>query len=184
MEKKKQISRTYEIVTMALMAGVMCILGPMSIPIGLVPISFTNLVIYLAVYLLGAKKGTISYLIYLLLGIFGLPVFSGYTGGLSKLGGPTGGYLIGFIFMALITGYVIEIFKYQTMLSILGMVLATFIAYFFGTEWFVIQMKCSVKYALGVCVFPFLIGDLIKMIIASLLGPVIRKQLGKADLLS
>ena len=77
----------------AIMAALMCILGPMSIPIGAVPISFTNLVIYLTVYLLGAKKGCISYLIYMLLGVVGLPVFSGYTGGIAKLAGPTGGYL-------------------------------------------------------------------------------------------
>ena len=59
----------------AIMAALMCIFGPMSIPIGVVPISFTNLVIYLTVYLLGAKKGCISYLIYMLLGVVGLPVF-------------------------------------------------------------------------------------------------------------
>ena len=60
----------------AIMAALMCILGPMSIPIGAVPISFTNLVIYLTVYLLGAKKGCISYLIYMLLGVVGLPVLT------------------------------------------------------------------------------------------------------------
>ncbi|MFR3344509.1 MAG: biotin transporter BioY [Anaerobutyricum sp.] len=85
----------------AIMAALMCILGPMSIPIGAVPISFTNLVIYLTVYLLGAKKGCISYLIYMLLGVVGLPVFSGYTGGIAKLAGPTGGYLVGFILLGL-----------------------------------------------------------------------------------
>ena len=90
----------------AIMAALMCILGPMSIPIGAVPISFTNLVIYLTVYLLGAKKGCISYLIYMLLGVVGLPVFSGYTGGIAKLAGPTGGYLVGFILLALISGMV------------------------------------------------------------------------------
>ena len=96
--KSKQLIRTYDITTIAIMAALMCILGPMSIPIGLVPISFTNLVIYITVYLLGRKKGVISYVIYLLLGVFGLPVFSGYSSGLAKLGGSTGGYLIGFIF--------------------------------------------------------------------------------------
>ena len=83
-------SKTYEITMTALMAAVTCILAPLSIPIGPVPISFTNLAIYLSLYLLGWKKGTISYLIYLLLGLVGLPVFSGFTGGPSKLAGPTG----------------------------------------------------------------------------------------------
>ena len=78
-------TKTYEITMTALMAAVTCILAPLSIPIGPVPISFTNLAIYLSLYLLGWKKGTISYLIYLLLGLVGLPVFSGFTGGPAKL---------------------------------------------------------------------------------------------------
>ena len=80
-------SKTYEITMTALMAAVTCILAPLSIPIGPVPISFTNLAIYLSLYLLGWKRGTISYLIYLLLGLVGLPVFSGFTGGPAKLAG-------------------------------------------------------------------------------------------------
>ena len=80
-------SKTYEITITALMTAVTCILAPMSIPIGPVPISFTNLAIYLSLYLLGWKKGTISYLIYLLIGLVGLPVFSGFTGGPAKLAG-------------------------------------------------------------------------------------------------
>lgn len=79
-------SKTYEITITALMTAVTCILAPMSIPIGPVPISFTNLAIYLSLYLLGWKKGTISYLIYLLLGLVGLPVFSGFTGRSCKAG--------------------------------------------------------------------------------------------------
>ena len=101
-------TKTYEITITALMAAVTCILAPLSIPIGPVPISFTNLAIYLSLYLLGWKKGTISYLIYLLLGLVGLPVFSGFTGGPAKLAGPTGGYIIGFIAMAIIAGLVID----------------------------------------------------------------------------
>ena len=101
-------SKTYEITMTALMAAVTCILAPLSIPIGPVPISFTNLAIYLSLYLLGWKRGTISYLIYLLLGLVGLPVFSGFTGGPAKLAGPTGGYIIGFIVMAVIAGLVID----------------------------------------------------------------------------
>ena len=99
----------YQITFMALMAAVTCILGPLSVPIGQVPISLTNLVIYFTVYVLGAWAGTGSYCIYLILGAVGLPIFSGFAGGLGKLLGPTGGYLVGFIFMALIGGLVIEL---------------------------------------------------------------------------
>ena len=98
-------SNTYAMTMIALMTAVTCILAPLSIPIGPVPISLTNFAIYLSLYLLDWKKGTISYFIYLLLGFAGLPVFSGFTGGVAKLAGPTGGYIVGFIPMAIIAGF-------------------------------------------------------------------------------
>ena len=75
--------------------AVTCVLGSLALPIGPVPISLTNLVIYFSLYA-GDENATISYLVYLLLGLF-LPVFSGGAGGPGKLFGPTGGYLFGFI---------------------------------------------------------------------------------------
>ena len=98
------------IALIGLMAAVTCIMGPLSIPLPFspVPISLTNLAIYLTIYVLGMKKGTLSYIIYLLLGFAGLPVFSGFTSGSAKMLGPTGGYLIGFIFLAIICGIFIE----------------------------------------------------------------------------
>ena len=156
-------SKTYEITMTALMAAVTCILAPLSIPIGPVPISFTNLAIYLSLYLLGWKKGTISYLIYLLLGLVGLPVFSGFTGGPSKLAGPTGGYIIGFIVMAWI--------------QLIGMIVGTIICYLFGTIWFCLVANYTFKAALAVCVIPFIPADLVKMIIAMIIGPMIKKRI-------
>ena len=95
-----QKNKTYALTATALMTAVTCILAPLSVPIGPVPISLTNFVIFLSLYLLNWKKGTLSLLIYLLLGLAGLPVFSGFAGGIAKLAGPTGGYIIGFIPMA------------------------------------------------------------------------------------
>lgn len=182
--KTKQTTLSIQqMAVIALMTALTCILGPLSIPIGAVPISFTNFVIYLTIYLLGTKLGTISYCIYLLIGLAGLPVFSAYSGGPAKLAGPTGGYLIGFILMAVISGLFIEKSHYKTGFSILGMIIGTMTAYLFGTIWFIFQAKCTIWYALTVCVFPFLIGDGIKIIIASKLGPLIRKALQSAHLL-
>lgn len=110
--QKKKFSLT-QLIFMALMAAVMCIAGPLAVPIGPVPITLTNLVIYIAVWVLGTAQGTISYCLYLLLGMVGLPVFR-YAGGLGKLAGPTGGYLIGFIAMALIGGIVMEVSHQKT----------------------------------------------------------------------
>ena len=90
---------TYAMVVTALMAAVTCILAPLSVPIGPVPISLTNFAIYLSLYLLDWKKGTLSYLIYLLLGLVGLPVFSGFTGGLAV--GSSQSKISGFLTIAL-----------------------------------------------------------------------------------
>ena len=81
--QKKKFSLT-QLIFMALMAAVMCIAGPLAVPIGPVPITLTNLVIYIAVWVLGTAQGTISYCLYLLLGMVGLPVFSGYAGTLPE----------------------------------------------------------------------------------------------------
>ena len=96
--------RTKQMVLIALMTAVTCVLGPLSIPLPFspVPISLTNFAIFLAIFVLGMKSGTISFIIYLLLGAVGVPVFSSFRGGFQVLAGPTGGYLIGFIFLALI----------------------------------------------------------------------------------
>ena len=162
-------TNTYAMAVTALMTAVTCILAPLSIPIGPVPISLTNFAIYLSLYLLDWKKGTISYILYLLLGLVGLPVFSGFTGGL--------GNIIGFIPMAIIAGIVIDKFS-QRWIQILGMIVGTAICYAFGTAWFCIQAGYTVSAALAVCVIPFIPADLIKMVIAMIIGPEIRKRLG------
>lgn len=175
MEKRK--ITTQQMVLVAIMTALTCILAPFSLPIGPVPISLTNLVIYFSLYLLGWKLGTLSYVIYLLIGLVGVPVFSGFTAGPAKLFGPTGGYLIGFIPMAIIAGIVIDKFS-QRWIQILGMIVGTAICYAFGTAWFCIQAGYTVSAALAVCVIPFIPADLIKMVIAMIIGPEIRKRLG------
>jgi len=165
------------ITTTALMTAVICILAPLSIPIGPVPISLTNLAIYFTMYILDTKRGTIAYLIYLLLGLAGLPIFSNFTGGPQKLFGPTGGYLIGFIPMALITGLVVDRFYKKRILCIAVMEASTWICYLFGSAWLMVSMKITFKAALMAGVIPFIIEDFIKMALAGIFGPVLRDRL-------
>lgn len=167
----------------AVITAVTCILAPLSIPIGPIPISLTNLVIYFGLYVLGRKNGCISYLIYLLIGLVGLPVFSGFTGGPGKLFGPTGGYLIGFIAMAFLAGTVIDRFYSKWYLCLLGMILGTVVCYGFGSAWLAYQAGIPFRAALLTGVLPFIPGDLIKMILALIIGPKLRKQLQCAGLL-
>ena len=184
---EKTSTRSLSVLQMALigvMTAITCILGPLSIQIPgtPVPISFTNLAIYITLYVLGMKAGTISYLIYLLLGVVGLPIFSGFTGGPAKLAGPTGGYLIGFIFMALIAGFFIDRFPKKYWLHVIGMVVGTAVCYLFGTVWLAYQANMGFYAALGAGIIPFIPGDLAKIIIALIAGPMIRKWLRTAGL--
>lgn len=179
--REKQLS-IQQIAVIGVMTAVICILAPFSIPIGVVPISFTNLAVYLALYVLGVKKGTISYLVYLCIGLVGVPVFSGFTSGPGKLFGPTGGYLIGFILMAVIAGIFIDKFTDKMYLCFLGMVLGTAVCYLLGTLWLAYQGGMNFQAALAAGVIPFIPGDLVKIVIAMLIGPQIRKQLIKAGL--
>lgn len=180
--KKKGVGSVKNIAVIGVITAVTCILAPLSIPIGDVPISFTNLVIYFGLYLLGTKRGTISYIVYLLIGLVGVPVFSSFTAGPGKLFGPTGGYLIGFIPMALIAGIVIEKSGRKFIPGMIGMIVGTAVCYAFGTVWFVLVMKTSVQAALTMCVYPFIVFDIIKMVLAALIGPQIYGRLVQANL--
>ena len=137
------------------------------------PISLTNLVIYFGLYILGTRRETVSYIVYLLIGLVGVPVFSGFTAGPAKMFGPTGGYLIGFIPMAVIAGIFIEKSGRKLVLGMIGMILGTAVCYIFGTVWFVLVMKTSVQAALTMCVYPFIVFDIIKMVLAAWIGPQI-----------
>lgn len=170
---------TRRLVLIAMVTAITCILAPFSIPIPIspVPISLTNLVLLISIYVLGWKDATVSYLVYLLLGAFGLPVFSGFAGGLGKIAGPTGGYLTGFIFMTIIAGIFVERYTERRILVITGMVLATMVAYVFGTAWLAFQMELPFTGALSIGVIPYLPGDTVKIILAVLTGPVLRSRL-------
>lgn len=171
------------IAMIGVVTAVTCVLAPLSLPIGPVPISLTNLVIYFSLYLLGTVDGTLSYLIYLLIGLVGLPVFSGGTGGPGKLFGPTGGYLIGFIPMAVIAGIMIERFRSKWYLCLAGMVVGTAVCYAFGTVWLAYEAQMKPMEALWAGVIPFIPGDLIKMVLALIFGPQIKKRMEKAGVL-
>ena len=141
MEKVEKRSKLYPLVAAAVVAAVLCVVGPWTIPIGPVPISLVTLVISLAVYLLGAKLSTASVLVYLLIGAVGLPVFSNYGAGLAKVVGPTGGYLVGYLALAFVGGLFVERFHGSGRWGALGLVIGTAALYALGTAWFVVQME-------------------------------------------
>ena len=169
-------SKTHIMVATALMTAVTCVLAPMSITIGPVPISFTDLVVYFSLYILGWKMGTISCIVYILIGMVGLPVFSGFSGGIAKLVGPTGGYIIGFIPMAVIAGLGIEK-SGKRLFHFIAMLIGTAVCYALGTVWFCVVTDTTAAAALSLCVFPFIPVDIAKMAIAMIVGPMFQKRL-------
>lgn len=172
---------TKQLTTIGVMTAVTCILGPLAIPLSFspVPISLTNLAIYISIYVLGTKSGTISYIVYLLLGLVGLPIFSNFTGGLAKLAGPTGGYLIGFIFLAIVGGIFVDHFQGKIYMHAIGLVIGTAICYLFGTLWLAFQAHLTFEAALWAGVIPYIPGDIAKVVIALIIGPQLRKQIKK-----
>ena len=139
---KNQKITTYQMAVTAVMAAVLCVLGPLTVPIGAIPISLANFVICLTAWLLGPKFGTLSVVIYLAIGLIGVPVFSA-----------------------------------------VGLVLGDAACYVLGTAWFVFQMQCDLGYALTVCVYPFIVLDLAKIVVSCIVGALLRKRLVQAGVL-
>ena len=176
--------------SIALMTAVLCVVSPFSIPIGPVPVTFSVLMIFLSVRILGTKNGTICVALYLLAGFIGLPVFSGFAGGAGRILGPTGGYLIGYIPMALIAGVFMQNAHEKSRRGIAvrmtGMLLALAVLYILGTGWFVFMMNSeslggsggmTFRRALALCVIPFFPFDLIKIVCAEILGGLLRSRI-------
>lgn len=176
----KRNTPVYTMAAAAVMAAVLSVTAPFALPIGPVPISLATLVVYLAVYVLGWQKGTMAVLIYILLGAAGMPVFSGFAGGLGKLLGPTGGYILGYLPLALISGLVIDRFPRNRLMQLVGMVLATAVLYVLGTIWFCFAMDSTLAPALTACVIPFLPGDMTKILVSLGAGPILKARLDQA----
>lgn len=178
-------TKTKNLVLCALCAAITCVLAPISIPIEPVPISLCTFAVMLAGVLLGAKFGFISQLIYVLLGAAGVPVFAGYKAGLSSIAGMTGGYIVAYPVLALITGFLYWKFgkgktgTARVLWMLLSMVTGTIVLYAFGTAWFCVVSGTGVAAALGLCVIPFLPGDFLKMAVVILISLPIEKALAR-----
>lgn len=178
-------TKTRNLVLCAMCAAITCILAPISIPIGPVPISLCTFAVMLAGVLLGAKFGFISQLIYVLLGAVGVPVFAGYSAGLSCIAGMTGGYIVAYPVLALLTGLLYWKFgknqkgKLRIAWMLIAMIVGTVVLYAFGTAWFCAVSGTGLVAALGMCVVPFLPGDALKMIVVALISLPIEKAIAK-----
>lgn len=163
------------------MAALIALCSWISIPMGEVPITLQTFAVFLAVGLLGGKLGTISVLVYVLLGAIGVPVFAGFSGGIGVILGTTGGYIVGFIFSALFMWLIEHIFGNKAIISIISMVMGLIICYAVGTIWFmVVYTKNTGAIGLGSvlswCVIPFIIPDIIKIALAFIITNRVKKH--------
>lgn len=171
--------KTKELALTGVMAALICVIAPIVVPLPAspVPLSLATFMVYMAGAVLGAKMGTLAVAVYLLIGAIGLPVFSGFAGGLQKLVGVTGGYLIGYLPCAFLTGLGVKGKAEKKWLLPAFAVAGTVVLYILGTAWFMIQTKNTLAASLGMCVVPFLPGDAIKIVAVSLLAWPIRKAI-------
>ena len=142
-----------------------------SIPLYPVPLTLQTLFTLLAAMTLGSVMGASSQIIYVLLGIIGLPVFAGFKGGIGILFGPTGGFLFGFIISAYVIGRIIELKKEKNFFYyLLAGLIGTLIIYIAGIAQLSLVTGIGVKKAITVGMFPFLPGDILKVIAASFIA--------------
>ena len=176
MTKKHSISVRAMVFT-AIMAAVICVFAPFSIPMGAVPISLATFAVYLTAALLGKTKSCAAVTVYILIGLVGVPVFSGFMGGFAVLSGMTGGYILGYLPCAFLTALFTQHFSGKLWAMALGMTLGTVALYALGTAWFMILTGSELVAALAACVLPFLIGDITKIAAACALALPLRKKL-------
>ena len=177
MQTKKM--KTLDMVYIALFACLMAICSWISIP-GEVPFTLQTMGVFLAIGLLGGKRGTLAVLVYILMGVIGLPVFSGFSGGIGKLVGVTGGYIVGFLASALVMWAMEALLGKKKWSLALSMVIGLLVCYAFGTAWFMVLYTNSkgaitLGAVLGMCVIPYIIPDVIKIAVALLLTNILKR---------
>lgn len=167
-----------DIAFVALFVSLMAVCSWISVPAA-VPFTMQTFAVFLTSALIGGRLGTITVIVYLLLGATGVPVFAGFSGGISELLGPSGGYLIGFVFSALVMWAAESVSDGSFRSVTVSMVPALLICYAFGTAWFVIVYtktsgSIGIGAALSMCVLPYIIPDVLKIFLASALARKLR----------
>lgn len=163
----RQNTKTQDLVYIGIFAAIIAVCSWISIP-STVPFTLQTMGIFTTVGILGGRRGTLAVLIYILLGTIGVPVFAGFSGGIGVVLGTTGGYIVGFLFSALIMWGMEKIFGNGKWVVIISMFLGLIGCYAIGTIWFMgVYARNSGAIGLGTvlswCVIPFVIPDFVKI---------------------
>ena len=163
------MNNTKKLIYAALMTALIIVCSWISIP-AVVPFTLQTFAVFCALGFLGCGYGGLAIAAYILLGAFGLPVFSGFVGGVGRLFGPTGGYIWGFLLSAVLFGIVKKLLGEARLSDFFAMLAGLVGCYSFGTIWFVQVYSggsdMTYASALSVCVLPFILPDLLKIIVA------------------
>lgn len=171
-------AKTTQRLTLAALMGALCaVLSQIQIPLPPVPLSLSLVAVYLAGALLGSAWGAAAIGGYVLLGAIGVPVFAGFSGGISVLFGPTGGYIFGYVLCAALTGRIVRSLGFSRRALWFSMAAGTLLCYALGTSWFMLTSGTGLWGALGACVLPFLPGDALKIALAVSLCIKLQKPL-------
>ena len=172
-------NRTQDMVYIALFSVVIAVCAWIVIPMA-IPFTLQTFAVFLTVAVLGGKRGVLAVLLYLLLGAIGIPVFSGFTGGIGILLGHTGGFIMGFLLAALFMWAAERLFGRKSVVLAVSMLIGLLICYVFGSLWYRMvyapDAEGGMKAVLATCVLPFVLPDLLKI---ALVFPV-RKRIKKA----
>lgn len=174
MDNTKTTFKTADLVYIALGAVIIAICSWIYIPT-VVPFTMQTFAVFAVLSILGGKRGTMAVTIYLIIGAIGAPVFAEFTSGIGIILGNTGGYMVGFILIGLIYGLAVKVFGKKLWVEIVAFVIGIFVCYAFGTAWFMFVYAresgaVGLMTALGWCVFPFIIPDLVKLALALVLA--------------
>lgn len=193
MEQKTVSVKTSAQIRAAVLCGLFAaftaVFSQISLPIGPVPISCSLIAVYLAGLFLPVKTAALSQLVYLLLGIIGVPVFAGFQSGAARLAGPTGGYLLVYPVMALILSLAMVIYDKKLARKPLAaraayivsaMLVSLIVCYAAGTAWFTVFSGSSFQKALSLTVVPFITGDIAKIVLCTVVTLSARERLKKA----
>ena len=170
---------TKEMVLTAMLTAVMAVCSWISVPAE-IPFTLQTFAVFCAIGLLGGRNGLFSILVYILLGAIGIPVFAGPSGGIGIILGNTGGYIVGFVFIALICWLTEKLFGNGLIVRIISMLVGLAVLYAFGTAWFMFLYTkntgdVSLIQVMKWCVTPFVIPDLLKLALAVVLTNRIKK---------
>ncbi len=161
----------------AILAAVICVIAPLSIPVGAIPVTAATLIIYIVCACMDMSFSVPAVLLYIFLGAFGLPVFSGFSGGFQILSGATGGFIIGYIPCAAVISLMCSRYPRKKFIYPLSMAIGTVTCYLFGILWFIYISRTSVSSAGGAVILPFIVGDIIKIAVACTVSIPLKNKL-------